>query len=187
MNFIQKIGLAIVTCVSAISLQGCVVGEGCAIPTPGMDQSKISVDPDWVNNNLSENAFSFDCTGNAFPPPPGTKGKLIVSIGLLVKEVYLSGSGKPSLANLASLRGDALAKAKQLAKSAMIMQTPGVYDIQDINCKETYMKPPTVIGQCKVSENETGGSDVPPVIGGPAPTTTPGSIQIPLPPQTDIE
>lgn len=175
----RNIVVVIATCVSVNSLQGCILGEGCA---PSVDASSVFVDSDWINKHLDENAFDFDCTGDAFPPPPGAKnGRVSVTIGLLVKQVYLS-MGKPNLSNLAKIRGDALQMAKEFAKNAIKMQNPGVKDVQDVNCKETYMKTPDVVGMCKVSENDqqgAPGAELPPV--EPWPTPSPASIPIPVP------
>jgi hypothetical protein len=177
----RNIIVAIATCVAANSLQGCILGEGCA---PSVDASHLFVDSDWVNKHLDENAFDFDCTGDAFPPPPGVKnGRVSVTIGLLVKQVYLS-MGKPSLANIARIRADALQMAKEFAKSAIQMQNSGVKDVQDVICKETYMKAPDVVGACKVSENDQQGApevELPPGGGEPWPTPSPASIPILVP------
>lgn len=70
-KFISGIVCGSALYVAITMLQGCMVGEGCAVPPPS-EQSSYRVDPEWTKNNLNKEAFEFECTSRVFPPLPGT-------------------------------------------------------------------------------------------------------------------
>jgi hypothetical protein len=182
-KFISGIVCGSALYVAITMLQGCMIGEGCAIPPPS-EQSSYRVDPEWTKNNLNKEAFEFECTSRVFPPLPGTNGKLINTIAIDVKDIYLDVLGRPTAANLAQIRADALYRAKQAAIEDIKRYNPSVKEVTETSCRETKMLPPDTIGMCKVSENDTQ-TGAPPDVElppeGPQPFPTSTSAAIPAP------
>lgn len=183
-KFISGVVCCSVLYVAVTTLQGCMIGEGCAMPPPS-EQSSYRVDPEWTKKNLDKEAFEFECISRAYPPLPGTNGKMISTIAIAVKDIYLDVLGRPSASNLAQLRADALYRAKQAAIEDIKRYNPSVKDVTDVSCRETKMLYPDVIGQCKVSQNDEDGEGPPPDVelppGGPTPFPTSTSGAVPAP------
>lgn len=160
MNTTQKIFSVIFFVFACSGTQGCIAGEGCAVP----DQSTDYVDSKWIKDTDPEAlAYKFKCTGDVWPKPDLTGGKSVgETIELVMKDVY---TGRAITVAIA--RGNALALAKQRFAELVKLQNPGTYTVDGIVCEEKWMKQPP-IGTCKVSDNDSSGSPA------PAPTTDPG-------------
>src|SRR6185436_1324975 len=127
-KYVRATAIALSMCMSGVFLEGCLVGEGCAMM---VDDSYLFPDQEWIKGNLNKEAFEFKCEADMFPPIT-----IDLIVNFTVSDIYSMFAG-----NLAQARANASAKAVNAIRQRIKFQNPTA-DILNITCKETFMERP---------------------------------------------